>query len=251
MYVGQDITTDPNKQPVVDREQREQVRLQQIRSRVEIILLGSCNNLNERMGSYRAPVIECASDVSLSDLLEKLLIKGANPNIWTLGLGTPLHLCCGHTPNLAGAELLLNYGANIDERMASSTITAVSQAAELVHSDLVKLFLERGANPNLEDIVANKAKTPLMYALEGAWRNQPSAKIIVGLLLFYGADPFKCNKQGENAIVVAKNLKLPAFSVLLANAQKNLRANLTKVLSRGHTPFDNNTATLIAHCRYS
>ena len=242
------------KDPLVqEKEQQKQKRLQEIRGSIQAIISDPLGNLDTRMAKFNAPLIECARELTLNDLLKELLLNGANPNIKCIVWGSPLHACCQDIPNVAGAELLLNSGANVDTRMTDLALynrPPLSRSAEYMLTDLVKLFLERGADPDLEDL-GSRGDTPLLYALVNSKRYPQTTKVIIGLLLFYGADPLKCNKSGDNAIVVAKNLELPTFAVLLANAQKNLRANLTKVLSRGNTPFDKDNAALIAHHRYS
>jgi len=55
------------------------------------------------------------------------------------------------------------------------------RAAERGHLDVVKLLLEHGADPNVQD---DEGETPLHHA--AAWRDNVD---IVRLLLEHGADP--------------------------------------------------------------
>lgn len=249
------------KEAEQEKQERLEEGLKEIRSKIEKILAGPCNNLDEAIESPNIPLIECAR-LTLNDLLKELLIKGASPNTRSIVWGSPLHACSANAPNVEGAELLLNYGADVNNSSSLCCfMPPISFAAESGHVDLVKLFLKREADPNLESL-GSRANTPLMYALEGAKRNPQAAKIIIGWLLFYGASPYKCNKPafakatagkpaiGDTPIAVAEKEQLPKFALLLASAQKNLRATLTMVLSRGQTPFNSELATLVAYYYY-
>ena len=76
-----------------------------------------------------------------------LLDHGADPNIATSSMETPLALCaaCG---NLSSAEVLLDRGANpnyIDDAHGWSVLFSAAQAGE---SELVELLLDHGADPD-------------------------------------------------------------------------------------------------------
>lgn len=233
----------------------DQMRLKRIRHQIRERLSNSCNNLDKPLDEHDAPVLVCAIEIQLYDLLEELLINGADPNICQPVCSYyPLHQTSKRdTPNIRAAKLLLDYGAQLDVRGAQWSLynmPPISSAAKSKHVDLVRLFLERGADPDLEE-VGSRNDTPLMYAMENFQQNPQAAKTIVGWLLFYGANPYKRNNEGDTAIIVAGKKDLLALSFLLRGAQKNLRFNLKRLLSRGETPFSDLLATLITYYFYN
>jgi len=131
------------------------------------------------------------------DLVEILLKKGKNPNDKD-GLGiTPLHYITHMQPNnLHIARLLIEKGANLNAVTNDSHETplhwAVAKAYYYNNTDLIKLLLESGADPNLED---QKGNTPLDIAINNFGYNRNQYKNVIKLLLEYGAN---ANKRDEN-----------------------------------------------------
>jgi len=98
---------------------------------------------------------------------------------------TPLWLAINHG-RLEVAELLLSYGAPVNARVTttiggrSSDLAPLEQAVQNNNKEMIKLLLERKANPNVYDI--NSKHTPLMLA------SANSRLDIVELLLAHGAE---------------------------------------------------------------
>ncbi|MBA3954464.1 ankyrin repeat domain-containing protein [Candidatus Dependentiae bacterium] len=239
---------------VIDQGARLAEQSQKLRNKIEEKLKDMHVDLNAKLDScHDQPLLECASKCELNDLLELLLKRDANPNIVHLIFDyTPLHKTCS-TPNPEGALLLLQHGAKVDHRSTSINscydMTPLALAAKNGYSSMVELFLKHEANPNSSS--TNDGLTPLMYALEAAKTKPEVSKDSIKMLLFYGADPFKVNKLGYSAIDLAKKQNMPDLVKLLENAGKNLRLMLTKLLSRGGTPFNTNIASIIAHHCYT
>jgi ankyrin repeat protein len=93
------------------------------------------------------------------------------------------------------------------------------------HSEIVKLLLEKRANPNIQN---DFGKTALMEALE--WMGNTD---IVNLLLENGADPNIRDRHGETAYDLAikdgniEIIKLLKYYTMMYNMQRRRRRNLT------------------------
>jgi ankyrin repeat protein len=77
---------------------------------------------------------------NLLETVQALLSAGANPNLATASGSTPIELAAGNS--LAAAKLLLERGADPKKAKRSPLV----QAALAKHSELVRLFLERGVD---------------------------------------------------------------------------------------------------------
>jgi ankyrin repeat protein len=81
--------------------------------------------------------------------IEKLLDKGANPNVQDIFGSTPLRIAA-RCDNPEVVELLLKRGAdpNVPDIFGS---TPLHIAAECDNPEVVELLLKRGADPNIPD----------------------------------------------------------------------------------------------------
>src|SRR5262249_9931107 len=121
---------------------------------------------------------------------------------------------CG-TPEIITA--LLDHGANIHQTTGVVEDSPLSAACARARIDVVKLLLERGADPNLRQ----KGASALTAAMID---KQPSRTKIVKMLLAAGADP---------AFVFHSNAGVPVEDVLMRAAGSASCAALELLLSAG------------------
>lgn len=102
------------------------------------------------------------------------------------------------------AKILLEYGADVNYvNPVGVGETPLYKAASRGRNDLCELFIEKGANINMEDKLG---QTPLMIAAEGGYWE------IVQMFLDSGADANSTNKLGETALDIAKKRPEEAFN---------------------------------------
>ncbi|MBY0402265.1 MAG: ankyrin repeat domain-containing protein, partial [Cyanobacteria bacterium] len=180
------------------------------------------------------------------ELTMMLLEKGANPNISTAygqsclsaavnnqhqemvelllknGADINLRPTAGHTPlfsavwkkHLAMAEYLIAKGATVDGISGREDYTPLWAASNMGHIPLMKLLLEKGANPNYAQ---SQGVTPLMAAAESG-----STKA-VSLLLSRGADiNAKTNTKQTPLSYATRRDNLDVFDYILEHPQRNL-----------------------------
>ena len=87
----------------------------------------------------------CTHKEKFVDIVQQLLEHGADPNICTNDLTTPLHEASSRGL-LEPARLLLSHGAKVDEKNGEGK-TPFQLAASTKHEELTKLLLEHGAVP--------------------------------------------------------------------------------------------------------
>lgn len=118
-------------------------------------------------------------------MLELLIRHGADPNLKVPYQSSAL----SHVVNkrdMDGIKYLLDQGAKID---FTSLAFACGGYFRMPNPEVLKLFLERGANPNMQNL---NGHTPLHFAT--AKSGHPE---IVKLLLDYGANPKIPNFKGD------------------------------------------------------
>lgn len=120
--------------------------------------------------------------------------------------GVPLLCLATRGSHLAVAELLLDRGASLDLQSEDRGYSALMDAAQAGAVELVKLFLSRGADPNL---ASKDAQTALIVAVG---RNDAE---ISRLLLDGGGDPDIVDKLGLSARKYAALFKNPAIVGLI------------------------------------
>ena len=113
------------------------------------------------------------------ELVRVLLQKGANPEVANHSGWKPLAIAAKGGPTLLpGAELLLQYGANVDAVNVQLKQSALHLCAAGGFSDLAQILLHSGTQVDLRDV---NGETPLFKAV--AERRTDMVK----LLLKYGA----------------------------------------------------------------
>ncbi|WP_010098292.1 ankyrin repeat domain-containing protein [Ornithinibacillus scapharcae] len=139
-----------------------------------------------------------AAKENLESIVLKLLQLNANPNVTNNQLDTPLTI----TTNTKVASLLLENGADINHRNARD-YNALVIAVYGHQSEMVKILLEAGANPNTT-VTSNSDVSVLWMA------GKVGNKTISDLLLQHGATP-KEGYELENWLVSQK----PSLSEML------------------------------------
>jgi cytohesin len=123
-----------------------------------------------------------------------LLDHGADPNARDKEGKTPLHYAVARRDQY-GVKPLLEYGAEVDEKLAEALrLTPLHLAALRGGAEEVERLLSRDGDPNVRDVFG---RTPLHYA---AARNHKTA---AELLLKHGADPNAKDESGETPLDLA------------------------------------------------
>ncbi|MEB3177961.1 MAG: ankyrin repeat domain-containing protein, partial [Nostocaceae cyanobacterium] len=154
------------------------------------------------------------------NIVEKLLLRGANVNRKSTEGKTPLHLV--RTPEIA--ELLLNKGANINALDDNFRTPLHAAAADATTRNVVKLLLAAGANVNAKD---KDGRTPLHLAV-AVTQNRETIR----LLLAKRANIDIKDKEGDTPLDLAEIMKDDAIAQLLSS-----QANLYVQRRDGFTPL--------------
>jgi uncharacterized protein len=155
-----------------------------------------------------------ASQNNDTQLAQKLLKLGINPNIRTISGLTPLMFASYHG-STAITRLLLGYRADVNlSTFANQELnlgkllshnnkgtTALMLAAYAGRIDIVIILLKSGAQVNAQD---SDGQTALTYAILGdrQWPHQPldeTRKKIIQILLDFGANPHSLDANGLDA----------------------------------------------------
>jgi hypothetical protein len=132
----------------------------------------------------------------------ELFMKAGYPPDSRDKYGVPLLCLAARGKHRAVVEILLARGAQIDLQSEDRGYSPLMDAAQAGSADLVALFLERGASP---DLTSKDGQTALIVAVG---RNDAE---VVRLLVSGGADPDLCDKLGLSARKYAALFKNPAI----------------------------------------
>ena len=148
------------------------------------------------------------------------LEHGADPCACNGAGVQPIHMNYGEAD---AVRVLVNHGANIDARIASSGKTALHCAIEGSNRGGMEALLKNGANSNLYDDDGN---TPLHIAMEGRFLGVDER---AALLLKYGADPGARNKKRKTPLHLMARADDPEKTLsLLCNAGADIQARSVK-----------------------
>jgi ankyrin repeat protein len=100
-------------------------------------------DVNAQYGNHRAALLHFAHDLLRPDLLPLLFEFGADPNIRSADMATPLH-AASQKRDLSFARVLLDKGAEINAADARGN-TPLMLAIEAENTAMVELLRERGA----------------------------------------------------------------------------------------------------------
>lgn len=111
---------------------------------------------NEYDGKMKTVLFDCRSD-DVNQIVG-LVEKGANPNFIPEGGNTPL-ICLARSGRLYDAEKIIQLGAKVNQKNRFIDDSPLLSATDCLRFDIVKLLLEKGADPNITD---NTGETALM-----------------------------------------------------------------------------------------
>ncbi|XP_033106496.1 ankyrin repeat and SOCS box protein 13-like isoform X3 [Anneissia japonica] len=114
---------------------------------VKLLLESGCD-VNPKM-TTRSPLHEAALNGS-EECVKLLLDAGAELDLQDQHFGTPLHCACDYS-NLACARLLLETGSNVNAVVPQTYHTPLHLAAKNKHEKLIRLLMDYGATPFVQD----------------------------------------------------------------------------------------------------
>ncbi len=154
----------------------------------------------------KRPALVFAVMENRPEVVKLLLARGANPNLQDSHGYTPLLLTAGKG-NLEIAEQLLSHGA--DPNIASNDgTTPLMEASRMGKKKMVMLLIKHGAEVRAETA---SDQTALIAAI----RSGKSSPEIIKLLLSYGADINKTDKNNMTPVLWAAKLgKFDEFKLL-------------------------------------
>lgn len=181
---------------------------------------------------HRRTYLSLAAEHNDLDMAQRLLAKGADPNIPRDHLYTPIELAAKNG-NVEMVKLLLAHGADMYSKDNYGN-TAVATAAA-TSEDVAILFLDRGADPNHGSLLAsavlgkkhallrkliekgvnvNTSEANDIYSHLG-WAVSKNDVIAVEMLLSAGANPCLRGSSGTRPNDLARRLKRPDLLAVL------------------------------------
>jgi ankyrin repeat protein len=154
--------------------------------------------INMQFDRRGTPLIVACMGQQRAEFLQFLLEAGADPNQDPDGTTFPLVLVAALYSDPAVIDLLLQYGARLEDS------EALAAAARRGNETMILRLLERGANPRADrcPVRSRSNDLPLAIAVEFGHLE------IVKILLQYGADPITTDACGAAAIEAAEDMKL-------------------------------------------
>jgi len=181
------------------------------------LLLTSKSLNNSVLASIKNAIIQILR-IREKELRDNSIYRDRNLNSLNIGLK---YLILDRKPirvNLERAVELILVGADVNA-INNDYETALMLAVYKNYKDIVKLLLNKGANPNIQDRVGN---TALMFAVNKGYKD------IVKLLLNKGADPNLQTEYGNTALIWATKRTNKDIVKLLLN--KNADINIQNKL---------------------
>ena len=156
-----------------------------------------------------------------------LLEKGADPNLANKGGWTPLYLATDNR-NIEGGDYPVPKG-------------------DMDHLDIIRLLLEKGANPNTK--VKDNTLTRTIFTMQWFFEDgatpfiraaQSSDTELMKLLLKYGADPKAATANGDTALTASAGIGWVEGVTYERSAKENLEAIRMLVVDLGLDPNQGN-----------
>lgn len=249
----------------------EQELIREVKKRINLVDQGASPDILDEFTTEGYPFAYYLITHKKIPLLANLLEKGANPTCAEGVRGTKYFLITAlQYDSISAVETLLSHNAHPDRAYKNTPLLQAINALSNIGNkgnkiEIINILLKYNADPNL---TIDSKDTPLMSAIRGllSWQNNKkpincfqkeiNTKIkdheyLIGLLLYYGADPYLKNTLGVSAFDLAHQNNLYKLTNLLEQAQERLINKLHRLLSCGKTPFPSEIALLIAQHRYA
>ena len=174
------------------------------------LLLAAKADVNQTTEYGWTPLLTAVNNRNYQ-LARLLLENGANPNLANKGGWTPLYLATDNR-NIEGGDYPV-------------------PKADLDHLALIKLLLEKGADPNAR--VKDNTLTRTIFTMQWFYENgatafirasQSSDTALMKLLLDYKADPKAVTAQGDNALTASAGIGWVDGVTYERSAKENLEA---------------------------
>jgi ankyrin repeat protein len=206
------LTGGSHVQPLIDQSALNEAAYNNNIEIVELLIAhGADVNLAEK--NYNWTALDGAAYYDYPEIIRVLLENGADPNplnTWGVG-GTPLHIAA-ELRHVAAAQELLDGGADVDLQDGSGLTPMMVGIKDGGWTDLTKivtLFLDRGADPNLQAHIGNAA---LHYAAREGKNG------VIPILIENGASVDLQNNVGNTALhEAAKRSQFEAITLLIEN----------------------------------
>ncbi|SCV34344.1 uncharacterized protein FFB14_04825 [Fusarium fujikuroi] len=151
--------------------------------------------INMQFDMRGTPLIVACMGRQHVDFLRFLLEAGADPNQEPDAAAYPLALVAALYKDTAAIDLLLKYGAKIENS------GALAAAARRGNEVMMQYLLEKGARPEADGTSTATDASPLRVAIKAGHVG------IVRILMQHGADPNAADGTGTSAIELAKQLQ--------------------------------------------
>ncbi|KAH7230568.1 ankyrin repeat-containing domain protein [Fusarium redolens] len=151
--------------------------------------------INMQFDMRGTPLVVACMGRQHIDFLRFLLEAGADPNQDPDAAAYPLALVAGLYKDTAAIDLLLQYGAKIEQS------GALGAAARRGNEPMMRYLLDKGARPESDATSTGAGASPLHVAVKAGHVG------VARILMQHGADPNATDASGTSAIELAKQLQ--------------------------------------------
>ncbi|KAG7412236.1 hypothetical protein LZL87_010589 [Fusarium oxysporum] len=151
--------------------------------------------INMQFDMRGTPLIVACMGRQHVDFLRFLLEAGADPNQEPDAAAYPLALVAGLYEDTAAIDLLLQYGAKVEN---SGALAATARRGNEI---MMRYLLEKGARPESDATSVGTGASPLHVAVRAGHDG------VARILMQHGADPNAADGSGTSAIQLSKQLQ--------------------------------------------